>query len=237
MNRFLSQHKRNFPSPRLEILLRQMGTRLVSSDMLQHEFSQGRMPLYVLDKLMMTPGEKDFLIDPEIKTLWVTQQICDEPIQHEMFSIHIGTERTGFKVWTEESRKRPVRVMDSIDVEMKHILESLLNVATATNVTQRELMILADCLFLSRLSGNQDEYYFTKLANFDQGIICIEPQDIITCAGLRKYIRTRRSELQNLMIETTVRVCNRLFKDLNKHPEFHQYREVIEQKIREWRTL
>ena len=237
MNRFLNYHKRTYPSPRLEILLRQTDTRLVSSDMLNGEFLQGRIPLYVLDKVMMTESEKDFLVDPSIKTLWVTKQICDEPIHHEMFVIPIGTDRTAFRVWTAPDRKRPIKVTDAIDQELQQILASLINVATATNITQQELMILADSLLLSRLAGNREEYFFTKLANFDQGIVCIEPEDIITCTGLRKYIRNQRGTLQSQLIEATVRICNRLFRNLQHHPEFPQYRKLIEQKIKEWRKL
>lgn len=237
MNRFLNYHKRVYPSPRLEILLRQTDARLVSSDMLRSEFLQGRIPLYVLDKAMMTPSERNFLVDPDIKTLWVTKQICEDPIYHEMFVVPIGTERTAFKVWTASNRKRPVKVMDSIDNELQQILASLINVATATNVTQQELMVLADCLLLSRLAGNTEEYFYTKLANFDQGIVYIQPEDIITCTGLRKYIRTRRGALQDQMIEATVRICNRLFKNLQSHPQFNECRDVIETKIKEWRKL
>ena len=236
MNRFLS-HKRAYPSPRLEVLLRIPNTRLVSSDMLGDEFRSGRVPIYVLDKVLMTPKETTIAIDPQIKTLWITKELCDEPILHEMISQRIGTDRTGFRIFTKESRIREVSVADSVDEELVEILNHILSVASFSNVSQQELMVLAEFLLISRLAGNTLEYPFSKLVTFDQGIVVLKPQDIITCTGLRKIVRTRRMLLQDKVIQVTIRICNRLFKSLQTHPEYKQKQHLINPLIHKWRKI
>ena len=98
--------------------------------MLSSEFRGGRVPIYVLDRVLMTPAELSVAIDPTIKTLWITKDICDEPIQHEMFSEQIGTDRTAFRLFTKESRIRHVEVADSVDEELVEILSHILSVAS-----------------------------------------------------------------------------------------------------------
>lgn len=237
MNRYLSQHKQQYPSPRLEVLLKMPETRLVSSDLLNKEFRQGRIPIYVLDRDMMTESEKMFTIDPNIKTLWVTKKICDVPIQYEMYSQTIGTDRTAFKIWTSSEKIRDITVGDSFDKELASILGNLISIATFSSVSQQELMILAECMILTRWAGNIQEFPFSKLLTFDQGIIVLEPKDILTCAGLRRSIREQRSDLEDRIMYVTVRLCNRLFKSIKDHPEYNQYQQAIQTKVAKWRQI
>jgi hypothetical protein len=237
MNRYLSQHKRQYPSPRLEVLLKMPDTRLVSSDLLNNEFGQGRIPIYVLDRDMMTESEKRFAVDPNLQTLWVTKRICDVPIYYEMTTKTIGTDRTLFRIWSKPDKRRRVTVGDSFDKEIASVLNNLLSIASFSNVSQQELMVLAECMILTRWSGNHQEFPFTKLMTFDQGIILVEPTDILTCAGLRKSIRDQRSDLEDKIMHTTVRLCNRLFKSIKDHPEYPKYQRVIQKKMAKWRQI
>ena len=199
-----------FPSDRFEILLHEQGVAMIPSSQLMTEFSRGRIPIYVLDKIKMTTQERLYTRHLNSDTIWVTQKISRNPISHRR------TEYNGKIVFEIGSGDFP-SINSRMKEDISSCLKELINVCTATKVQPMEIMTMSECLMCLRLMNDiSDKYNYSKLFLFDEGTIGIYPKNKEMNDLFYRYILSKANHVQPRMIQATKDICYRFLYSLKR---------------------
>jgi hypothetical protein len=158
--------------------------------------------------MKLTDAEKKFVENryEQPHTLWVTQQVFDYPVLHNLTSKNDKT--------ILELGKPIAKEVEEVQSEIGICLRDLINVCTATPVRQLELMTMAECLLLVRLLGDLDDYPYSKLCLFDEGTLHLEPMNPRIQEDLDRYLDGKTAKLRPKMIQATHDICYRFLRSL-----------------------
>ena len=197
---------------------------LVPTSGLEEEFDQGRIPIFLWQQILMSPSERERFSED----MWITTKLCHEPLGWSLHYREIGgLNKISFDIGVSSDKDTVLNMFNPHLRDISSVLQNLMIVCGSTRIKRSELDTMAESLFILRLAGDEQQYPFSKLCLFDQGIIHLKPQDIISCTKLRQLIRKKRKRIYDRLIEVSVSILNRFLSHIDDHPQFLQYKQQV----------